>query len=196
MPISYTNRKGQIYFLCQGTTKLGKPRYNFVREPKGTLAKKVPEGYTIQESVNGIVSLAKTRPMLLSKEEIAIVTTAVNSHPQANVYRVDAKHKQIMIYERVGPDLDHLASVLGLNAKIQQDKEILHRIDENKRLFGQFTPIMRFTLVDEKKRHFRAERMRFSGIDHWIVISADKLIVNLGPSLISVLGTDKFFELY
>jgi|GEM_PF-3959171 len=35
MPISYTNRKGSTLYLCQGTTKTGKVRYYFAREPKG-----------------------------------------------------------------------------------------------------------------------------------------------------------------
>jgi hypothetical protein len=34
MPITYANRKGFTYTLCQGTTKTGKPRYYFVRDPK------------------------------------------------------------------------------------------------------------------------------------------------------------------
>jgi hypothetical protein len=35
--VTYTNRKGRTYYLCQGTTKTGKPRYYFAREPKDEL---------------------------------------------------------------------------------------------------------------------------------------------------------------
>jgi hypothetical protein len=33
MPVTYTNRKGVTYTLCRTTTKTGKARYVFVREP-------------------------------------------------------------------------------------------------------------------------------------------------------------------
>jgi len=35
MPVTYTNRKGHTYYLCQGVTKTGKSRYYFAREPRG-----------------------------------------------------------------------------------------------------------------------------------------------------------------
>ncbi len=56
MPITYTNRKGFTYYLCRGVTKTGKPRYYFAREPKDEPVEQIPDGYTISESVNGIVS--------------------------------------------------------------------------------------------------------------------------------------------
>ena len=58
MNVTYTNRKGYTYYLCRGTTKTGKPRYYFAREPKGDPVEQIPEGYEIRESVNGILVLA------------------------------------------------------------------------------------------------------------------------------------------
>jgi hypothetical protein len=60
MPITYTNRKGVTYTLCRTTTKTGKARYVFVRDPTGreTVAE-LPEGWKIRESVNDVVSLAQ-----------------------------------------------------------------------------------------------------------------------------------------
>ena len=65
MPVTYKNRKGLMYYLCQNTTKAGKLRYYFTRESHGTLCGQVPEGYQIQESVNGVVSLSKVRPTMV-----------------------------------------------------------------------------------------------------------------------------------
>ena len=56
MPISYTNRKGSTFFLCQGRTKTGRVRYYFSREPKGVEIDQIPSGYEISESINGVVS--------------------------------------------------------------------------------------------------------------------------------------------
>jgi len=42
MTITYTNRKGVTYHLCQGVTKTGKPRYYFARQPKGEPVPEIP----------------------------------------------------------------------------------------------------------------------------------------------------------
>jgi hypothetical protein len=73
MAITYTNRKGKTYHLCRGTTKTGKPCYYFAREPKGEPVEQIPDGYEIRESVNGVVSLAKTRPQQILPDERAAV---------------------------------------------------------------------------------------------------------------------------
>ncbi len=38
MPVMYTNRKGMTYYLCQGKTASGKPRYYFTSRNEGNLA--------------------------------------------------------------------------------------------------------------------------------------------------------------
>ena len=48
MSITYTNRKGRTYYLCQGVTKTGKPRYYFAREPRDTVLEELPGGYEIR----------------------------------------------------------------------------------------------------------------------------------------------------
>lgn len=105
MPITYTNHKGLSFYLCKRVTKTGKPRYYFAREPKGEPVEQIPDGFTITESVNGIVSLAKVRPMLIQPAEVAAVEAAVRRHPKSHNYRVNVRHDRIEVYERVGVDL-------------------------------------------------------------------------------------------
>lgn len=59
MSVNYTNRKGQTYTLYRGQTKTGKPRYYFGRmgQSQGEPVTDLPPGFTISESVNGVVSL-------------------------------------------------------------------------------------------------------------------------------------------
>src|SRR5947208_4260294 len=110
MSISYTNRKGVTYTLYRGQTKTGKPRYYFARagQGQGEPVTELPVGFTISESVNGVVSLVKDRPLLIQPEEVATVEAAVQQHPQARRYRVAVKHDRIEIYEQVGPGYDAL----------------------------------------------------------------------------------------
>ena len=194
MAVTHTNRKGTTYFLCRGVTRTGKTRYFFARESGNEPVEKVPEGYEIRESVNGIVSLMKVRPALLLETEILAVKNALASHPRARLYRMDVKGARITVYEYVGSDpqeaIPRLAGPSGLpeSRAARFEAEALAR--------GQFAPVMRFTLIDDQKRRFRAERMCYLGsIDDWIDIGFGKSIEELAASLIPALGSDEFFEL-
>ena len=113
MPVTYTNRKGHTYYLCQGLTKTGKLRYYFAREPKEGSPDQIPDGYRISESVNGVVSLVKDRPQLIMPQEVASVETVLARHPKGRDYRVAVQKNQIVIYERLGPDIDTLSAIFG-----------------------------------------------------------------------------------
>jgi hypothetical protein len=198
MTVTYTNGKGVTYFLCRGVPKTGKTRYFFAREPVGEPVEKIPEGYEISESVNGVVSLVKARPVLLQETEILAVRNALQKHPRARLYRVEAKAKQITIYEYTGPDprevVQRLSERFGLSGFVDNR---LAKFEAETLARGQFAPVMRFTLADDRKRHFKAERMCYLGsIDDWIAIAFDKPIEELARSLIPALASDEFFELF
>lgn len=192
MPITYTNRKGLTYYLCQGVTKTGKPRYFFAREIKGEPVEQIPEGYAISESVNGVVSLSKTQVSQLHEDEINAVKAAVARHPKNRKYRVNARPKRIEIYESVGPDAETLIADMsslfpifpGTASKLSADLE----------RHAQFTPVLRFTLIDADTRAFAAERMCYLGsIDDFIHIGYGPL-EPMAPDIVATLGTEEFFE--
>jgi hypothetical protein len=192
MSITYTNRKGLTYFLCQGVTKTGKPRYYFAREIKDTPLEKMPEGYAISESVNGVVSLSKTQVSQLREEEINAVKAAVARHPKSRNYRVNARPKRIEVYELTGPDAETLIAALG--SELSTLSGIAGRISAEIDRYGQFTPVLRFTLIDADTRAFEAERMYYSGsIDDFIHIGHGPL-EPMASDMIATLGTDEFFE--
>jgi hypothetical protein len=147
MPVTYTNRKGQTYVLCQGTTKTGKRRYYFARELKGEALHAIPSGYQIEESVNGVVSLVKDRPQLVRPEELAAVEGALKRHPQSGKYRLQIKENQILVYERQGPDIE------ALNAMFGRLSPLPPRGVESLQQSGHYIPIMRFVLLDRISGH-------------------------------------------
>ncbi len=195
MPVTYTNRKGITYYLCRGTTKTGKPRYYFAREVKDEPVEEIPTGYTISESVNGIVSLVKDRPSPLRPEEIAAIEAAVSRHPKGHNYRVGVKANRIEVYERVGPDAAELVAHLageGLGFP-----GLLERLRADQERHEQFTPILRFILRDAEQRIFGSQRMCYLGsIDDWIDLYQSGPVEQLARKLIPTLGTDEFFELH
>jgi hypothetical protein len=199
MPITYTNRKGVTYTLCQVTTKRGKPRYVFAREPKGELVEQIPDGWTISESVNGIVSLVKDRPAQILPQEVELVEAAVARHPKARNYRVAVKHNRIEVYERIGPGADEVLGILAefglgpaLGSRVSGRLGRL-RADMDRR--AQFTPVLRFILDDDEQRSFHAERWCYSGsIDDWIYVGRAGPLDEMVRDWIPRLGTDAFFD--
>jgi len=193
MPVTYTNRKGITYYLCQGVTKTGKPRYYFAREPKGEPVEQIPEGFKISESVNGRVSLVKDRPMQILPEEIAAVEAALGKHPRARNFRISVKHDRIEVYELVGPGAEDLISALaqqGLGTPGLAD-----RIRAEIERYGQFTPVLRFILADKERRTFRAEKVLYLD-DDWIDVGPMGAVDRLARQLIPTLGTEAFFDLF
>jgi hypothetical protein len=192
MPVTYTSRKGLTYYLCQGVTKTGKPRYYFAREIKDEPVEQIPEGYTISESVNGVVSLSKTQVSQLREDEINAVKAAVARHPKSRNYRVNARPKRIEVYELTGPDAETLIAALG--SGLSTVPGIAGRISAEIDRYGQFTPVLRFTLIDADTRTFEAERLYYSGSIDDFIHSGHGPLEPMASDMIATLGTDEFFE--
>jgi hypothetical protein len=196
MPVTYTNRKGHIYYLCQGTTKTGKLRYYFARESKAGSPDQIPDGYRISESVNGVVSLIKDRPQLILPQEIAIVEAVLARHPKGRDYRLAVHKNQMIIYERLGPDVESLSAIFEKFSPLPS-VIMTKRLQEQLDKMARFSPILRFRLVNPEERKFYAERWSYFGdVDNWINIDEAGKLDKLVRRLIPKLGTDNFFELF
>jgi hypothetical protein len=197
MAITHTNRKGQTYTLYKGQTKTGKPRYYFACADKNQdePVTELPAGFAISESVNGVVSLAKDRPALILPEEVAVVEDAVKQLSDARRYRVAVKHNQIEIYERFGLDYETLTRKILPSVWVSPDhaKQVQSELEQH----AQYTPVLRFTLVDPVQRLFGVERMCYLGhIDGWLDLFKTESVGTLADALIPTLGTEEFFELW
>jgi hypothetical protein len=171
------------------------PRYYFAREIKGEPVDEIPEGFTISESVNAVVSLARDRPSQILPDEIAWVEASVRRHPKAHNYRVSARHERIEIYERVGPDADDLiARLSGMSGLFAAQADQLRELRDR---HAQFTPVLRFILADAERRTFRVERWCYLGsIDDWINIGVEGPVAQLAREWLPKLGTSRLFEVY
>jgi len=197
MPVSYKNRKGVTYRLYRGQTRTGKPRYYFglPAHSQGEPVMEFPPGFTISESVNGVVSLVKDRPSLIQPEEVAAVVAAVQQHPEAHRYRVAVKGNRIEVYEQVGPDYNELVSELHIPGLSRPGlAEELRALEER---HVRYTPVLRLTLLDPKQRRFGAQRMSsLGGIDEWLELGQTGPVAKLARALIPTLGTEQFYELW
>lgn len=196
MPVTYTNRKGVSYTLYKGETKTGKPRYYSGRsgEGQGKPVEKLPPGFTISESVNGIVSLVKDRPLLIQPEEVAAVEAVLKRHPKARRYRISVKSKWIEVYENSSPDIEPLLRRLGMAEQLGPGR--IAQVQAEQEHHAQYAPVLRFTLLDPIQREFGVERMCYRGsIDGWLELMQTGYVGKVARAVIPTLGTDRFFEL-
>jgi hypothetical protein len=171
------------------------PRYHFAREPKATSVERIPEGFEIRESVNGMVSLARERPAKILPREIAAVNDAIGHHPKARDYRAEVRGKRIVVYELGGTDFDDVGPGPSQFFGEQMSPALAQRLRVLREQLAQYIPVMRFTLLDEETRVFGAERWCFLGsIDDWIGIGPDGPVEELARRLIPLLGTEALYE--
>ncbi len=95
MPVEYINFKGDKYYLHEGLTKKGNPKYWFSKNLEGKLVDEIPDGFEIYEEPNGMVFLRRIGPKLVTDEEIKAVEDSIPEELRA---KVDVKKDVITIY--------------------------------------------------------------------------------------------------
>ncbi len=191
MPIQYTNRKSQTYYLHQSTTKKGKPRYNFSLKSDGTLVDKIPDGFEIYENPNGQVFLRKIQPKIITDDEIDMVEQKIRQYSQLKYYRIDVKKNKIAIFTA---DQDTMAlSELLKFALSKKEVDVEYLLAQ----VITYSPKLHFVLINEEKRIFMVERFCYLGsIDDWITIGKPDKLQNQVQKYIKHLGQDSYYELH
>ena len=192
MAYIYTNRKDQVYYLHQGKTKTGKPKYYFSQSDKGDTINSIPDGYEVYENANAQVFLRRIQPKIITDEEVKIVKEAIKSYTKLSNFFVEAKGDKIIVYT---PDQEIDNEFISKLAPFSQLRGI-----DIKEYFGKrasFTPMMRFVLSDKAERTFYTERFCFRGsIDDWIYLgSSGGTLLSQLMQYIKHLGQESFYEL-
>lgn len=186
--LPYTSRKGCKYFLRKAVTKTGKTRYIFTRAPSKDAIREVPPGFRIVESVNGVVSLAKAGAPPIDEEEVQAVQTALRRIPRLARYAVEARRKDVIVFEPIGgPDADtvKMSGFGGAAAGRYLERHV------------QYVPVLRFTPIDPAKREFLAARMCYrSWVDGWLCLNDTGTIRELCRRYLPHLDRESFFELF
>ncbi len=189
MAFAYTNRKGRTYYLHRRKTKTGKGRHVFARTLGAGALDEVPEGYEVQESINGVVSLAMARPQLITDLENQAVQSAMARQP-LDGYRLEVRANIVTVYEperggaALGAALDGL-SPFGLPAAREKDWVA----------GGNFRPVLRFILDDEPTRSFCVQRMTYRGEGGWSYPLDRGKIADLVKEFLPHLGQESFYDL-
>ncbi len=189
MAIEYVNRKQKTYYLHEGKTKTGKPKYFFSMKAEGDLVEAMPEGYEIYENPNAQVFLRKIQPQMITPEEVAIVREGVKKFAKLDYFMVDVKGKHIVVY-LCDQNVDSLMALV--ESSPISDAGLLDRMTQS----FTYSPTMQFVLVDEETREFAVERWCFRGsIDDWILLDSSTNLKSLVQKYARHLGQESFYDL-
>jgi hypothetical protein len=186
---AHTNRMGVTYYLHEGKTKTGKPRYFFTRAVGPEALAKMPDGFELSESINGVVSVRRTNAgaSVVPDEDVKAVETVVRGHSHLRGYGVRAVGNAVVIFEpHPRPDeLRDFAQRLG------NTHRALGFVEERMKK-AQYAPVMKF---EPEGAGYVAFRMTSRGKGGWSWPLQTGKIRDLAKSLVGSLGTDAFFEL-
>ncbi len=190
MAIEYVNRRRQKYYLHEGKTKTGKPKYFFSMKAEGILVADIPDGYEIYENPNAQVFLRKILPQLITPQEIAIINAGIKKYAQLDYFIVDVKGKNIIVYlaDQNVDDLIEIAS-FSFTKNSPRAREVITRS-------LSYSPMMQFVLGDVQTREFAVERWCFRGsVDDWISLSSSTDLKELVKNYACHLGKESFYDL-
>ncbi len=201
VPIQYNNRVGKTYYLREGKTKTGKPRYFFSSQQngKGKAIDKVPEGYEIYEHPeNAQVFIRIIRSRLITDIEEQFVKKSLNTLKRSRRYRVDCKDEYITVYES-NADADILKGLLGDLLSTTPSRPGINSDDAMTALVNiadqHYTAMLRFRLDDKEQRTFTVERFCFRGsIDEWLYLAGPDNFISIVRKYVKILGTEEFFD--
>lgn len=149
MAIQHVNRRGDTYYLHEGRTKTGKPRFYFSRKREGTLAAAVPPGYEVYEDPDAQVFLRKAVPRLVTDEEAGTVERGVREIARLTYFLIDVRGPSIVVHL---PPSGAVASLEELAAPwLRWDPAELHRRVQK---CLSYSPMMRFTLTRTQRFSF------------------------------------------
>lgn len=201
MAIDYCNRTGKKYYLREGKTKTGKPRYFFSSQEngKGKAVDKLPKDYEIYEHPeNAQVFLRKKRARLITDIEEQFVKKCLKTLKRSRRYLVDCKDEYITIYES-NADTETLKGFLGGLLSTAPTRPNINTDDAMTALVNtasqHYTAMLRFYLDDKERRTFVAQRFCFRGsIDDWIYLAGPEAFEGIVKKHVALLGTDEFFN--
>jgi hypothetical protein len=189
--MAYVNRRGNVYYVFQGLTKTGKPKYYVSLKAKSDAGQQIdslPDDFELYEDpTDARVSVRKKQPSDIHDFELEFVRDRVSA-VQNLIARVVIQGRSLVIYE--SSDFGHFDSMskqMGVLAKFakQQMQSACH-----------MSPAFRFKLVRKEERIFEAERFCFRGaIDDWISLHHKGPLDELCQSYLKHLGKESFYEL-
>lgn len=194
MGIEYVNRKGDRYYLLQGKTKTGKPKYYVARKISGEPVEEMPEGYELYEHPEqGLVHVRKIRPTNILPSERERLADLTRELANTEFFVVDIQEDSLIVHAP-GDNPSGRARLLNalFGGSPTDEESNLSWIAAN----AVYLPMFCFSLEDGEDRRFSVERWCFRGaIDGWYPLSSGKSLEQQARKYLPHLGKESFYEL-
>ncbi|ENH96861.1 hypothetical protein J416_08729 [Gracilibacillus halophilus YIM-C55.5] len=184
MAVTYTNFRGDEYYLHARTTKKGNYRYYFKKDDPNTEVKAIPEGYEIYEHPNGRVFLTKKTNKKINKDEITIIEQGLEEYSPIRDFKLDVKKESVYVYTYENP------------VPIDEKPAIVEALSDPK--YKTYDVQLCFTLIDREEREFQVERKFYQGEkeDEWMTLDQSTDLTKLVEKYVQHLGQESFYQLY
>ncbi len=186
---AYQNRMGVTYYLHEGRTTTGKPRYFFAKTMGPGMLSEMPGGVEVSESINGVVSVRRktTDRAAVPEEDVKVVQEAVGRHLHLKGYMVRAVDSAVVIFEPHPRPSELRAFAERYGTSYRASNFIEERMKK-----AQYAPIMKF---ERESDGYVVLRMTYRGKGGWSwPLGAGKL-GGLAKKFVPSIGTEAFFDL-
>jgi hypothetical protein len=193
MGLEYVNRRKKRNFLHQGATKTGKAKYYASSKDGPTRIDRMPDGHEFYEDPqSGIVTVRKTISTRILSIEKTQLETWTRKLAKIEHFLVEIKADSLIVYtpsNNLEEDAREWVS-MRIGKSLAAIREILAER-------ASYSAMFRFTLIDEDKRLFRAERWCYRGsIDNWFPLSGEgQTLEAMAREYLPHLAKESFFEL-
>lgn len=193
----YRNRAGDVYYLQQGTTKTGKPKYWFGRKIRGTPVETMPPGYETYEAPDkGQVYVRKIRPSRIAAFEREMVEEAIRRDAGLEWFIVEVDGDALVVWLPGTSESEVDRLIMLTSGELPRSSYVLQRQRASWLQQTRYQRMMRFRLVDPEERLYSVDRWCFRGsIDDWYPLESGRPLPDLLRKYVQHLGRESFFEL-
>lgn len=187
MPISYTNRKGETYYVRTAKSKNGVRYYAIKSLPKADeIVNKMPEGFSFYEfPTDARVMLCKTKVSIITDKEFSIVDSAMKKVIEVDDYIIEKKENALILY--ISDQNIILLKEMWVGTSEAKLRDILKK-------FRRYDERMRFIKADD---YFEIQRFCYLGsVDDWITIDAGNDLKKLAEKYCDHIDKESFYELF
>ncbi len=186
--MQYINRRGDTYFVFQGTTKTGKPKYFASKRPESSKADRVtelPSEFEFFENpVNATVVIRRRKQSVLTAAERNLLSRLALEHCQV-ACEVVIDGNALIVYAGSAPRRNSALEAMmpGIEFPFQSGSNL--------------EPGFKFTLSQVQERKYTVERYCYRGaIDGWWELHClPDVLEPLAVKYLPHLGQESFFEL-
>lgn len=190
--MKYVNRRPQVYYVFQGVTKSGKPKFYVSRKEEsaaGVQIDSLPDDFELFESpTDARVSIRKKVHSEICDNELQFVRERIDLIVRNVHSRVVSEGRSIVIYESSGHgSFNSMSDIFG---------SLTSRSAEAMQSAGNMSPAFRLKLIRKHERIFEIQRFCFRGsIEGWISLHHEGSLDELCQHYLKHLGQESFFEL-